>query len=194
MAVLAPAHADVQQTPTQVYLSPESYTVPDIGSTFSLNISIQNVTNLFAWELKLYYPNDVLNGTTVTEGNFLKAVGVNTFFYPFEFNDNYNATHGRLGVACTRLGEVAGVDGGGVLATVTFNSTSNGGPENLHLSDVKLSDPNATKIPFYTVDGEVTVLPEFSTAFLFLFLMTLTLLAIILRKRLVNHRGIFHTA
>ena len=194
LAVLTPTHATVQQTQTLVYVFPEAYTVPSIGSTFSLDISIQNVTNLYAWELKLYYPNSVLNGTTVTEGPFLKAGGVSTFFFWPEFTDNYNATQGRLHVACTRTGDVMGVDGDGVLATITFNSTSNDGPKSLHLADVKLSDPNATKIPFVTVDGEVTVLPEFSTTLILPLLVMISLTAIILRKKMVNHRGIFHTA
>ena len=194
LAVLTPTQANVQQTQTRVYVSPETYTVPNIGSTFSVNISIENITNLYAWEFKLYYPNSVLNGTTVAEGPFLKTGGVSTFFIWPEFTDNYNETQGRLLVACTRLGDVMGVDGNGVLATITFSSTSNNGPESLHLAEVKLSDPNATKLPFVTVDGEVTVLPEFSTALILPLLIILTLATIILTKKMVNHRGIFHTA
>lgn len=193
LAVLTPTHADVQQT--LVYVSPAAYTVPSVGSTFSVNVSIQSVKNLFGWEFKLYYPNSVLNGTTVGEGSFLKAGGVSTFFLVASFTDDYNATQGCASVLCLRANpDAPGVDGDGVLATIALHSTSNNGPEGLHLADVKLSDPNATQIPCVTVDGEVTVVPEFPTALILPLSIIMTLTAISLRKRILNHRGIFHTA
>jgi hypothetical protein len=185
--------ADVQQT--MVYVSPAAYTVPSVGSTFSVNVSIQGVMNLYGWEFKLYYPNGMLNGTAVAEGPFMKVGGVSTFFLVASFTDDYNATQGRASVLCLRTNpDALGVEGDGVLATITFNSTSNYGPEGLHLADVKLSDPNATQIPCVTVDGEVTVVPEFPAALILPLTMIMTLMTIILRKKMVNHRGIFHTA
>jgi len=194
VTVLAPTHANVRET--LIFVSPATYTVPNIGSTFSVNVSIQDVTNLKGWEFKLYYPNSILNGTTVIEGPFMKVDEVSTYFYVAEFMDDYSETQGRASVLCLRAGDpdAPGVDGDGVLATITFDSTSNGGPESLHLADVKLSDPNATKIPFVKVDGEVTVVPEYSTTLILPLLAIVTLTAVILRKRIVNHRGIFHTA
>lgn len=193
LAIMPFAQADGQQT--TVYVSPAAYTVPNVGSTFSVNVSVQGVENLSGWEFKLYYPRQILNGTMVVEGAFLKAGGVSTFFLVANFTDDYNTTQGLVSLLCLRVSPSAsGVDGTGVLATITFNSTSNNGPEGLHLADVKLSDPNATPIPCVTVDGEVTVVPEFPTVLFLPLLMILTLVVIRLRERLVNHRGIFHTA
>jgi hypothetical protein len=194
VAVLAPTHANVRET--LVYVSPATYTVPSIGSTFSVNVSIQGVTNLKGWQFKLYYPNSILNGTTVVEGPFLKEGEVSTYFVVAEFTDDYNETQGFASVLCLRAGDpdALGVDGDGVLATITFNSASNGGPESLHLAEVKLSDPNATVLPFVKVDGEVAVVPEYSIALILPLLAIATLTAVILRKRILNHRGIFHTA
>jgi hypothetical protein len=194
IAVLTLAHANVRET--LVHVSPETYTVPSIGSAFSVNISVQSVTNLKGWEFKLYYPNSLLNGTTVREGPFLQQGGVSTYFLVAEFRDDFNETQGVAYVSCLRLGDpdAFGVDGDGVLATVNFTSISNGGPESLHLVDVKLSDPNATKIPFVKVDGEVTVIPEYSMALILPLLAIITLAAVFLRRKIVNHRGIFHTA
>lgn len=194
LAILTPTQANVLETTVSV--SPATYTVPSIGSSFSVNISIQGVTNLKGWEFKLYYPNSILNGTEVTEGPFLKTEGVSTYFLLGEFTDDYNETQGRASVLCLRTGDpdLPGVDGEGVLATITFNSTSNGGPEVLHLADVKLTDPNATILPFIKVDGEVTVVPEYSSVLILPLLAIVTLTIIFLRKEIVNHRGIFHTA
>ena len=193
LAIFTPTQANVLET--KVYVSPATYTVPSIGSTFSVNVSIQGVTNLKGWEFKLYYPNGVLNGTAVTEGAFLKSGGVNTFFIVADFTDGYNATQGLASLACLRITpDMTGVDGNGVLATITFNTTSNAGPESLHLADVNLSDPNVTKIPYIKVDGEVTVLPEFSTTSILLVTMMMTLAIVVLRKKNVDHKRVFRTA
>ena len=169
-----------QQATVSVF--PASYTVQEVGLTFSVNITVQNVVDLYGWEFKLYYPNDILNGTSVTEGPFLKTEGVFTLFQTPEFSDSYNETHGRLTTLCLRTGEVPGVDGNGVLATITFNSTSTNGPKALHLDNVELSDSDADKIPCTTVDGEITVIPEFPAALILPLLTVLTSVAIALKK------------
>lgn len=167
-----------------VYVSPEASTVSNVGSTFSVNISIQNVKNLYGWEFKLYYPNHILNGTRATEGAFLKAGGVQTYFMVANFTDSYYTTQGRVSILCLRVDpDAPGVDGNGVLATITFNSTSNDGPDGLHLADVRLSDPNATQIPCTIMDGEVAVVPEFPMALILPLLMISSSVAAIFRKK-----------
>ena len=168
---------------TVVSITPESYTVPDVGLTFTLNISIQNVNNLYAWEITLYYPNDILNGTTITEGPFLKTGNQPTFFSIIEFNDTYDNTHGRLIAFCSRLKQdTPGVSGNGTLATITFKSKSTNGPKTLHLEDVKLLDPNLNEIPYTTADSEIKVIPEHPTT-LIPIITTTTIIAIITKRR-----------
>lgn len=182
---MAVPHIGAQQTVVSVF--PTSYTVPEIGVTFVINVTIQDVNNLYGWELKLYYPNDILNGTGVTEGPFLKTGGMSTFFWVQEFTDSYNETHGRVWVSCTRLATAPGVDGDGALASITFNSTSLNGPSVLHLADVILGDPAATEIPCTLYDGEVTVVPEFPLALISpLFMALLMVVTILARKRLAR--------
>jgi hypothetical protein len=176
-----------------VGLVPASYTVPNVGLTFSLNVTVQGVENLYGYEFKLFYPNDILNGTNVTQGPFLKTGRVSTVFYTFNFTDHYSATCGILNILSLRTGNTPGVNGNGTLVTITFTSTSTSGPETLHLADVKLSDPDNVAIPFTVVDGEVTVVPEFPAVVAALpLLMVLSLIAITLGRRIRNHRGNFH--
>jgi len=173
---------EVSAQPTIVSILPESYTVPDVGLTFTLNISIQNVNNLYAWEITLYYPNDILNGTTITEGPFLKTGNQPTFFSIIEFNDTYDNTHGRLIAFCSRLKQdTPGVSGNGTLATITFKSKSTNGPKTLHLEDVKLLDPNLNEIPYTTADSEITVIPEHPTTLIPIIITTI--IAIITKQR-----------
>jgi hypothetical protein len=190
LAMMSVKRVDAQQA--TVYLSPATYTVSSVGSTYTVNISVRDVENLYAWALKLYYPNDILSGTNAAEGSFLKAGGVSTFFDVHNFTDNYNATHGLLNVLCSRTSDVPGVSGSGTLATITFKCTSTDGPKTLHLADVNLIDPTPAAIPFTAEDGEVTVIPEFPAALILPLLIVSTLAAITLGKRIRNHRAIFH--
>jgi|SRR5271157_729804 len=175
------SQAGAQQATVQV--APASYTVLNVGLTFTVNITVQNVENLYGYGFELYYPNDVLNGTRATEGSFLKTGGISTFFSVANFTDNYNATDGLLNVFCSRLGNVQGVNGSGTLVTVTFESTStNALSETLQLANVDLSDPTPAVIPSTTVNGEVRVIPEFSAALILPFLIISASAALILKK------------
>ena len=175
---------------TTVRIVPASQTVPNVGLTFSVNVTVENVENLYGYEFKLYYPNDVLNGTGVTEGPFLKTGGIPTLFSVAKFTDHYNATHGLSNVLCLRMqGDAPGVNGSGTLATITFKSTATNGPRILHLADIKLSDPTPASIPFTAADGEVTVVPEFPIALVLPLLIVSTLLAIVFGKRIRNGGG-----
>lgn len=173
------------QAPT-IEVTPASYTVPDVGLSFNVNVTISDVQDLYGCAFTLYYPNDILNGTSATEGPFLKSGGFQTFFYRASFSDNYNATNGRLQVVCTRIGNVTGASGTGTLATITFKST--GASANmsrpLNIADVNLSDSNGTAIlDVVIVDGEVTVLPEFPTALILPLFMVLSLIVIALARK-----------
>jgi len=133
----------------------------NIGDTFSINITVSNVTDLKAWQFRLYYQSGVLNATDYEEGPFLQSEGINTFFFPVNFTDNYNATYGLVFLTCARyaLGvNVTGVDGTGSIASVTFKVVGGGGSI-LHLEDTILADsaipPN--HIPHTVIDGEAYV-------------------------------------
>jgi hypothetical protein len=167
-----------------VSVVPASITVPTVGSTLDVNVTVESVADLYAWALKLYYPNDILNGTSVTEGPFLKTGGFpNTAFLTVNFTDNYNATFGIVDVLDLRTGDVQGANGSGTLVTVTFTSTSRGGPQALHLAGIALSDSNTTAINFTSVDGEVTVIPEYPTALFLPLLIASTLAVYSLRRK-----------
>jgi hypothetical protein len=166
-----------------VSVVPASITVPTVGSTLDLNVTVEGVVDLYGWALKLYYPNDILNGTSVTEGPFLKTGGFQTNFFKFNFTDNYNATFGIVDVLDLRNGDVQGANGSGTLVTITFTSTSRGGPQALHLAGISLSDSNTTAINFTSSDGEVTVIPEYPTALILPLLIGSTLAVYSLRRK-----------
>jgi hypothetical protein len=96
-----------------VSVSPSS-TVAGAGQSFSVNVTISDVIDLYGWEFKLNWSAACLEVVTVTEGLFLRNGG--EAFFTFQFNN----TEGHLIADCTLLGNVFGVTGNGVLATVTF--------------------------------------------------------------------------
>jgi len=136
----------------------------DLGELFTVNIVVINISEpgLYCWEFSLYYPNDILNATEIVEGPFLKAGG-NTVWVPEADTsppgiiNNHNATHGKILVACSLLGDIPGVTGNGVIATVTFNCTRLGTAP-LHFGHVILFDGSGLEIPrenYAVVDGVV---------------------------------------
>jgi hypothetical protein len=162
----------------QVFVYPRYQTVDAIRNVFTANVCITDVFNLYAYEFKLYYNSTVLNGTSVADGPFFEGSGQTPFFYLIAFTDHYNSTHGIIWVVSTLTGNVQGVDGDGVLATIRFNATAIGNSIPLYIRDVKLSDPEANSIPYVSSDGTVTVLSEFTwiTALLTLILISLPIL------------------
>jgi hypothetical protein len=169
----------------QVFVYPSSQTVDAIGDVFTVNVSISGVLNLYAYEFKLYYNSTALNGTSVVPGPFLNESGQTPFFYIVAFTDHYNSTYGVVWIDSTLTGNVLGVDGDGVLATIRFNATALGNSISLCLRDVELSDPNANPIPYVSSDGTVTIVPEFTwiTALLALILISLPILFITRKMR-----------
>ena len=169
-----------------VYIYPSPYTVPDVNVTFSLNITIQDVQELYGWDLELYYPNNILSGINFTEGEFLRRGNASTFFYIWQFTDNYNETHGCLIALCSRISpELPSVNGSGVLATITFKSISQDDLETLELN-VDLSGPLVDDHPKHILcnvfNGQVTVVPEFELAFWMPMLIVSTAIAVAFKK------------
>ena len=135
---------------TAVRVDPQASTVWGVDETFAINITVTEVVGLSGWEFKLYYDASILNGTTITEGSFLKTSG-ETFF-----NANISTTAGMISAMCALMGNVPAVDGSGVLATITFKTKSLGSSL-LQLSDTILGDVNGNRLPHMAWSGAVDV-------------------------------------
>jgi len=130
---------------TRVYVTPATGTANPL-LTFTLDINVEDVTNLNAWEVKLKWSVSVLEfPPTVTEGPFLKSVGkthlsVTTIMMLESI---------QIGVT---LLEKAGASGSGTLATIVFNVLEAGNCT-LDLYDTKLLDINGNPITHTSEDG-----------------------------------------
>jgi hypothetical protein len=143
--VTAPACASPQTT---VYVAPSTMTVT-VGQTFSVNVEISDVVDLYGWEFTLKWDPTFLDVLNVTEGGFLKSGG-DTFFWPI-----MNNTGGYILVDCTLTGNISGVNGSGTLTIVEFKVKS-AGQSILDLYDTKLVNSLEQSIAHISNDGYVT--------------------------------------
>jgi len=113
MAVKSSSIPGVNSSTATIYVNPQtSVAVP--GQSFTVNIEISDVVDLYGWEFRLGWNSTILEALSVIEGPFLKQGG-NTFFW-----SKINNSAGYMIVDCTLLGNISGVSGNGTLAIVEF--------------------------------------------------------------------------
>ena len=93
-----------------------------VGDMFTLRINAEKVTDLAGWQFDLTFDPDVLEAVEVSEGDFLKANGGNTFF----LQGTIDNTAGKItGISAALISE-SGVSGTGPLLSVTFMAKAGG--------------------------------------------------------------------
>ena len=181
---------------TIVYIDPPSLLIPQVGETFNINVSISGVTNLFGYDFILWYNTTMMDCLNVEwhAGHFLTPILKPTNIFKVKtIEDNFNETTGAVRVVTTLISDEPPKNGSGVLVTITFNTTTTDGPSPLKLYwpgfvyPIKLSDPNGNPIPSNATDGEVTVIPEFSSLSLIFLLIIVTLTITLLKRRQRNY-------
>lgn len=137
--------------PATLYINPARIVDTAITpcQSFTVNITVAEVTDLYHWKLTVYYKNDILNVTDVSEGSFLQGGGATSF--QTEIQNNYNTTHGRINANSTLLG-ATGVDGNGTLAIISFHVIDLGN-STITLSQTLLYDSTHETLSHSTSDG-----------------------------------------
>jgi len=126
-----------------------------LGNTFTVNITVSNVTNLYGWEFWMSFNPTILTTVNVTEGPFLKLAG-NTFWA----TPSINNTAGTM-AAGEMLWPIPsqGATGSGTIATVTFYAQSEGATS-LNLTYTELDTVignDVIPIDHNATDGYVTI-------------------------------------
>jgi len=132
-------------TPVVLYVEPQTIQGA-IGQNFTININISNVIDLYGWSFKLSWETTILEVVNVTEGAFLRSGG-DTFFIP-----KINNTAGHITADCTLLGNVPGVSGNGLLATIEFH-VKDGGACDLILYETMLINSAEQSVVHTVVNG-----------------------------------------
>jgi len=100
---------------TIVSIDPADQTVY-YGETVNANIDIQNVTDLYAFDLTVYYNPALLSLTNVSEGAFLPTGGATDFFVL----DDTSTPGSIYDIVDLLETAVSGVSGSGTLAALQF--------------------------------------------------------------------------
>ena len=120
------------------------------GDSFTLNLNANNITDLAGWQTDISFDPNVLEAVEVTEGNFLKSEGTDTFFQGGRID---NAVGKITGLSSARVAE-DGVSGTGTLLSITFMARA-GGETQLTLENFEFGTINGDIIP--TVPPNITI-------------------------------------
>lgn len=137
--------------PAKLYVNPARVVNPMLTpcNNFTVNISIINATDLYAWQLTVPFPTAIINALNVTEGPLLKSGGTTVFEY--DIIHTVNATHGVVLMRCN-ITDGTGVNGNGDLATITFH-VEDFGETSIPIIDEVLYDSLDSALPHDTFNG-----------------------------------------
>ncbi len=191
MAFLTGMVRQVRAQSTVVSILPAEVTINEPGQTTTVDLNITDVTNLYGYEIKVWFENDIVNATEVVRplGHLLEPSDPEKEFVPkWEIKNDYNATHGYIWLSYTLLAPESARSGSGILAKITFvgleegttivilnNYPGTSGP-------VKLANNEGQPIAHTANNGSVIVIPEFSIGMVLALLLAVSLMLIAASK------------
>ncbi len=141
----------------RIKVSPASKRVPISGGAFTTDIVAEDVTNLGAYQVELTYSPAIVHVVSVAPGPFLGSTGRTVSPVGPAIDNNT----GKVTFGAFTFGTQPGVNGTGVLATVTFQPKARG-TSPLHLQNLQAADPGSSPIAgITTVDGRVEIVSCF---------------------------------
>jgi hypothetical protein len=137
--------------PPEIHVEPSS--VVDVslqpGNAFSINVTVIQAVEVYAWSLNMSWDPALLNITEAKEGSFLNQSAYNT-----TFNRQILQEEGFLYANCSLFGESPDVSasGNGTLVTVSFLVEAVGSTV-FDLYDTKLLGYSGNELPHEAQDG-----------------------------------------
>jgi len=130
------------QPQTTIFVDPATITVTPCEE-FTVNITVANVVDLYAWEFKLSFNTTLIELINVEEGPFLRSVGPTWFMWYIEPDWHV--------FGCILLSG-PGATGSGTLAILTFHCQGPGDTW-IYIYETTMSDPQMVIIPHNTPDA-----------------------------------------
>lgn len=121
------------------------------GEVTTYSISLENATDVAHAPLRLVYDPAVLELVSAQEGTFFSSDGTATRFLA-----RAGTAPGVLDISISRIPPARGIDGGGVLATVTFLARS-AGSSPVVLAGSRLLDSRGRKLEYSRNDADIAV-------------------------------------
>jgi len=125
IATLTFALAGVGKASTaKIALDPPKVKDIDPGGTFTVDVTVTDVNNLYGWQFLMHFDPDVVQVDNVTEGPFLGSTGETPFPLPPTIDNDQGFV--IAGSTFQLPFPADGVTGNGVLATIAFSVTGRG--------------------------------------------------------------------
>jgi len=157
MYVVSPkTEENIKETTATVYLSPASVVgpPPSVGETFTLDVNVTNITDLYGWSVGLTWNSSILNCTYFTYDYSWFGPSTDVVAAPGTINNTAGQIHPPYGASLTTD---YGVTGNGTLAEVEFLVVGYGTTS----IDIIFDALNSSElpIPFSVVNGSFTLPP-----------------------------------
>ena len=184
-----------RSSPTSIEVAPVSAEgLP--GESLIINITVDDVTDLYLWMFRLRWNKTVLQFNSIHEEPFLEKDGGSTsgiMLTPSNISEINTA--GRIDeAACSLVGAIPGVNGSGTIATLNFTCLSMGSTSlefwmesPYYEPATELLNPDGEPIPHTALPATVTVIPEFPS-FIVLLLLIAILSTVILGRKVLHIR------
>jgi hypothetical protein len=155
-----------------VSVLPATVEIAAVGETQTVDINVTDVTNLYGYEIKIWYESAIVNTTVASvvrpAGHFLEPSDpTKEFVVSWAVNNAFNATHGRIYLSYTILSPETARTGNGILFRITFTGVAVGSTPIVLANypgssgPVKLADNTASPIVHTVTNGTINVIPEF---------------------------------
>ena len=177
-----------------VSVLPASVDIAAVNSTQTVDINVTDVAGLYGYEMKIWYLKTIVNvtvgGAVRPAGHFLEPIDPsNQFQAKWQYNYNYNDTHGMLWLGFALLAPETARSGSGILARITFKGIAVGSTSVVinypgFAYPAKLSNALSppTAIPCTATDATINVIPEFLMALLLPIFAVTSLIAVSIAK------------
>ncbi len=137
-----------------IAISPQTTNI-GVNETVTLNVTIENASNLGGFQFDVLYNTQIVHVDTVILGDFISSTGRGAFQLGPEIDNNSNP--GKVTFGGASFGSNPGPDGNGILAQVTFTSLGTGNSA-VELQNVLISDINGQNLPVSgVIDGGIIV-------------------------------------
>ena len=136
-----------------IKVSPDDVRVALGGGAFTVDIVAEDVAHLAAYELELHYDPAIVQLDIVEQGPFLGSTGRSVAIV----DPIVNSTEGWVKFGAFTFGTQPGVNGTGLLATITLQPQASG-TSTLSLQNVQAADESSSPLTLAIIDGHVEII------------------------------------
>jgi hypothetical protein len=174
---------------TVVEVDPQANSA-EVGKSFTVNVTVVDVQNLYGLEAHLYWNGSVLEPTRIDVRLGLNDGALNAPLGPLVEN---STQEGEYNLVCSSVAPAPPFNGTGIMVGITFRVTSAGASElllSVDLADYPPLDRDpriSLPIDHGTINGTFSsIVPEVSNWALFLGLVVVTAVAVVYSRRIID--------